>query len=60
MFKQEWSLKEEYSSRLEPNALSERRAECWICCTDFDIWNIGIGAIESHRKGKIPQETFGM
>ena len=28
MFKQEWSLKEEYSSWLEPNAISERRAEC--------------------------------
>ena len=51
-FKQEWSLKEEYSSWLKPNATSERHAECSICCTDFDIGNIGIGAIESHRKGE--------
>ena len=59
-FKQEWSLKlkEEYLSWLEPNATLERHAECSICCTDFDIGNIGIGAIESHRKGKRHQERL--
>jgi len=40
------------------NATSERHAECSIYCTDFDIRNIGIGAIESHHKGKRHQERL--
>src|ERR1043165_9603990 len=31
---------------------NNRRAICTLCKTDFDIGNMGIGAIVSHEKGK--------
>ena len=57
-FKQDWILKEEYLSWLKPHATSERHAECSICCTDFDIGNIGIGAMPPQKKKT--SRTLGM
>ena len=51
-FREEWLLKDDFKNWLKQHDSSNTHAVCGICRSDIFIGSIGIGAIESHRKGK--------